>query len=136
MHTPMLLEQPKKTFSLQEANRSLIYIERVVQDVVDVYSCIMALRRRMDIQPGDAIDASPVAKEYDQAMTRLGVLVDELNGVGVELRDFELGVVDFPGLVGGKEVCWCWRLGETEVITWHGPEEGFMRRQPVAALAG
>lgn len=53
---------------------------------------------------------------------------------GIVLRDIATGLLDFPALVAGRQVWLCWRLGEERVGYWHGLEEGFPGRQPLAEL--
>ena len=60
--------------------------------------------------------------------------VQELNALGVELKDYYTGLVDFPGWMNGHEVYLCWRLGEPEVAHWHELDAGFAGRQE--ALGG
>ena len=60
-------------------------------------------------------------------MDHLSDLFDELHQVGVELKDFEKGLLDFPAVHEGREICLCWHRGEQCVGAWHeldaGPEE-------------
>src|SRR5918911_520443 len=57
--------------------------------------------------------------------------VDELNALGVQVKDLDDGLVDFPAWRGDEEVLLCWRLGEDEVAFWHGADEGFAGRKPL-----
>jgi hypothetical protein len=50
------------------------------------------------------------------------------------VKDLELGLVDFPGLVAGQgdePVNLCWKHGETAVRFWHGFDEGYAHRKPL-----
>lgn len=123
----------RKRFSVEEANRALPYVQRVVEDVVAVYSHIVELRRQLeDLGAGE--EALDLERQYEDAMDRLGDLVDELHLVGVELKDFEKGLVDFPASVAGREVLLCWRRGESAVAYFHETDAGYADRQPVEAL--
>jgi hypothetical protein len=62
-----------------------------------------------------------------------GVL--RLDSLGITLRDIESGLIDFPALVSGRQVCLCWRLGEDAVEWWHELTAGFSGRRPLAELA-
>jgi len=57
--------------------------------------------------------------------------VEELNRLGVLVKDLDRGLVDFPALRQGEEVLLCWQVGEDEVAFWHGVEEGFAGRKPL-----
>jgi hypothetical protein len=58
-------------------------------------------------------------------------LLEELKAVGCELKDFELGLVDFYALLDDRLVFLCWRLGEPRVEYWHEVDAGIAGRQPV-----
>ena len=53
---------------------------------------------------------------------------------GIVLRDIATGLLDFPALAAGRQVWLCWRLGEDHVEYWHGTDEGFAGRKPLAQL--
>ena len=57
--------------------------------------------------------------------------IDELQGLGIELKDPNVGLIDFPAMLEGRVVYLCWRLGEGEISHWHELESGFAGRQPV-----
>lgn len=52
----------------------------------------------------------------------------------IVLRDISTGLLDFPALAAGRPVWLCWRLGEDRVAFWHGTDEGFGGRKPLATL--
>ena len=123
----------KKYFSVAEANRALPYITRVIDDVISVYDNIVTLRRKLERYP-DTIESIDAERDYERSMDRLSSLVDELNDVGVELKDFEKGLVDFPALYDDREVLLCWRKGEHQVDHWHEVDAGVAGRHPVDTL--
>ena len=57
--------------------------------------------------------------------------VEELQSLGVLVKDLDEGLVDFPARLDDQEVLLCWRLGEPEVAFWHGFDEGFAGRKPL-----
>ena len=59
----------------------------------------------------------------------------EIGELGIELRDIERGLVDFPALVAGRPIWLCWRLGEESVGWWHDRDKGFEARRRIADLA-
>ena len=60
--------------------------------------------------------------------------VNQIHGLGAQVKDADEGLVDFPTLRDGEEVLLCWKLGEDEVAFWHGLEDGFAGRRPVEEL--
>ena len=57
--------------------------------------------------------------------------VEELTALGVQVKDLDTGLVDFPAWRDGEEVLLCWRLGEDEIAWWHTLDGGFAGRQPL-----
>jgi hypothetical protein len=122
----------KTYFTVAEANQALPYVARIIEDVTAVYRRIVDLRRRLE--QAQAGQDENLEREYEHSMDRLSQLVDELHAVGVELKDFEKGLVDFPAWHEGREVLLCWKKGEDEVAYWHETDAGYAGRQPVAQI--
>ncbi len=131
---PAFADAPLKTFTVDEANRALPYVQRVAEDIVEAYGDVKQLRRTLDAQIVNGEDTTLMDRHYEQAMDRLGGLMDELKAVGCELRDFEQGLIDFPADQDGREVMLCWQLGEPRVSHWHEVDEGFADRRDIASL--
>jgi len=69
---------------------------------------------------------------YANILTELTVEMSELDSLGVQLKDFERGLVDFPSLRDGKVVLLCWQMGEgDELEWWHDVDAGFAGRTPL-----
>jgi len=134
--TPTKTTYSRKTFCVEEANRALPFVTRVVSDIVDLHEQIVLCRRTMErIEMGlHGGDQRVYEAEYRTSMTRLRDLVHELDLVGVDLLDFERGLISFPTLHDGREAALSWHLGEQEVAYWHEPEGGMDSRVPIASL--
>jgi hypothetical protein len=70
-------------------------------------------------------------KELEQLIQTMQELVDELSSFGCELKDPNMGLIDFLSLRDGREVYLCWHLGEEHINFWHYPDAGFAGRQPL-----
>lgn len=126
----------RRTFCVEEANRALPFVNRVVSDIVDLHEQIVLCRRTMErIEMGlHGGEQSAYEVEYRRSMSRLRDLVRELDLVGVDLLDFERGLISFPTLHDGREAALSWHLGEAEVLYWHEPESGLEARESIATL--
>ncbi len=131
---PVQRLRSRSLFTLAEAEGALTYIERVVRDVTQTYTDVKRLRREMRM--GTESGSVATGRAYQAAMDRLGELVDELDTVGVDLKDFEKGVVDFPSWHDGREVLLCWTLGEPRIARWHEVDAGRVGPRPVGMLRG
>ena len=126
----------RRTFCVEEANRALPFVSRVIEDIVDLHEQIVLCRRTLErIEMGlHGGESSAYEAEYRRSMNRLRELVRELDLVGVDLLDFERGLISFPTLHDGREAALSWQLGEPEVEYWHEPEAGVESREPIATL--
>jgi len=123
----------KKYFSIGEANEALNYVSRVANDIADRYQRAVEVRRRIE-RPGTNKSLKRLRDEYESLMDELNEFIDELALVGVELKDFERGLIDFPALHEGREVYLCWQRGEGSIHAWHEVDAGFAGRQDVQTL--
>jgi hypothetical protein len=105
-----------------------------------------AFRARESAVIGDLIADETADSGDDPELRRLRLrmrgIVDQmqadvawLDDRGIVLRDIATGLLDFPALTAGRPVWLCWRLGEDRVEFWHGDDEGFAGRRPLAELA-
>ncbi|MBM3726514.1 MAG: DUF2203 family protein [Acidobacteria bacterium] len=69
--------------------------------------------------------------QRDQSMGALKRLLEEIHELGCQVKDLDIGLLDFPTLYRGEEVLLCWKLGETGISFWHGLTEGFRGRKAI-----
>jgi hypothetical protein len=70
--------------------------------------------------------------ERDKALRKAKDAIAEINAIGVQVKDLDMGLLDFPCKVeSGEIVLLCWKLGETAITHWHGLEEGYAGRKPI-----
>jgi hypothetical protein len=124
---------PSRRFTLEQANKSLPLVKRIVADIVAQHSRAAASREMLEHLTA-AKDVAGAQAELEASITRLQDLIDELSDVGVELKDYEKGLVDFVGRHDGRDVYLCWKLGEEQITHWHELETGFSGRKPVSTL--
>jgi hypothetical protein len=123
----------RRFFTLEQANRSLPYVSRIIEDIRSAYQQAMTLQQRMDRpMPDDTLQS--LQQDYQQSIDRLNRFVEELSAVGVELKDYDMGLVDFPARHEGREVCLCWRRGEAKIEAWHEVDSGFAGRQEIGSF--
>ena len=116
-------------FTPDKANRTLPLVRVVVRDI---------LERGRELRSLAEKGAS--SEELRGVKADIAVLTNELERIGCSYRDwnFDVGLVDFPAVMNGEEVCLCWRSDEEEVIWYHTPESGYAGRKriPTALLRG
>ncbi len=116
----------RRVFTPREANLALPLVRRIVADVVEQYRELLALAQQYERQP------SPELKDEIHTIDdRLRDLIEEIGDIGVQLKDLEVGLVDFPARANGHDILLCWKLGEPAVAFWHDCNAGFAGRQSI-----
>ena len=125
--------RPVRRFTLDQANRALPLVRRIVTDIVRTHASAANFRELLE-RAAAARDQKSIQADMDRAVDRLAELIDELADIGVELKDYENGLVDFIGRHDGRDVYLCWKLGEERITHWHELSAGFAGRKPVSLL--
>jgi hypothetical protein len=128
-HAP---SQPVRKFTLEQANKSLPLVKRIVADIVKMHE--RATQNQLRLEKAKGSDQQAAQRELDASVDRLQDLVDELSDVGCELKDYQTGLIDFVGRHEGRDVYLCWKLGEEKITHWHELDGGFAGRKPVSQL--
>ena len=126
----------RRHFTVERANRSLVLIRRIVADVIVGHQQMLDLQEIVEAAAasgkGARVDRS--RRRLTDTVERLRRCLEELADIGVELRDWGLGVVDFPAMAGGREIFLCWQFGEPRIEYWHELEAGDAGRRPLESL--
>lgn len=130
--SPVIRREKRRLFDLDEANRSLVYVSKIVDDICETYQTALDIQQRRDELVAE--HAEPLMANYNNAVRQLNGYVEELAAAGVELKDYELGLVDFPAEHDGRTIAFCWKRGESEIRGWHEAEAGYTDRQPLDSL--
>ena len=77
------------------------------------------------------VEVGELRTSLEQAHDALRGLLKELNELGVQVKDMDTGLLDFPAVVDGEQALLCWRVGEPRIAFWHTPEAGFAGRRPL-----
>lgn len=124
-----------KLFTVAEANALLPVVREILKK-------IQTARRKLGSYRNEASVAAAQAEQggggfgaglrYADLLIDLTSRTNELEVLGVQLKDFDRGLVDFPSLREGRVVLLCWQIGEgDEVEWWHDVEDGFAGRTPI-----
>jgi len=119
-------------YSVEEANRTLPYVEAIVREVRERYRTIKE-RGQLHKDLTDAKKIAALKDEIRDEAERIHACMGELEAIGAELKDYDLGLVDFPAEYEGRSIQLCWKYGEEKILHWHEEEGGFDGRQPVPA---
>ena len=130
-----------RTFTLPEAQRLLPILESLLKTAIsskklveDVDGELQEIAHRVFLNGGTLIRVVEVARrkaECEKAIQRAKDAVAEIHATGVQVKDLDIGLLDFPCKVEGEIVLLCWKLGEDKITHWHSTEEGFAGRKPI-----
>jgi hypothetical protein len=130
----------QRYFTPEEANALLPSVRPVVEQLVEHRRALARAHekraefRRITGGNGGGLDAQVPAEieaEASAATEGISRCVEELGALGVEVKDAERGLVDFPALRDGEDILLCWELGEDEIRYWHTLDGGFAGRRPL-----
>jgi len=134
----------RRLFKVEEANAALPLVKVIVRDIAELARELREREERLsrlEPSPGGAMDKAyqeeleQAKADFEHDQEKLHEYARELNELGVELKDHNTGLVDFPCWMDGRVVFLCWRLGEPEVAYWHEVDSGFSGRQKLTARA-
>jgi hypothetical protein len=130
-----------RTFTLDEAQDLLPVLESLLRGAIDgkkliesVDAELQAIAHKIFLSGGMSINVVHLARrkaQREKAVQRVKDAMAEIDAMGVQVKDLDIGLLDFPCEVDGQIVLLCWKLGEQSITHWHGVSEGFAGRKPV-----
>lgn len=130
-----------KTFTLDEAQSLLPVLEALLRRALEAKSAaenveaeLAEITRRIHIAGGMRVDIASVVRlrgELESHLQRVRETIAEIDTIGVQVKDIETGLLDFPCRIDDETVLLCWRMGESAIEHWHTVEAGFKGRQPI-----
>jgi hypothetical protein len=128
-------------FTLRQAERLLPDVERGLRDALfhksEAEKAHGELEQASDhirMAGGSRVNPSKLLALRAHRDTSAAALKDALEQVeetGAQIKDLDIGLIDFLARFHDNDVCLCWKLGETGINFWHGLEEGFRGRKPI-----
>jgi hypothetical protein len=123
-----------KLFTLAEANELLPSVRYKLEAIQRLYAKLETYREpaRAAAAAAERGGGMEGGARYVKALYEIGKLTTDLHEMGVQLKDYSRGLIDFPSMREGRIVLLCWQLGEDERIEWwHDIEAGFAGRKPL-----
>jgi hypothetical protein len=130
-----------RIFSLDEAQMLLPILESLLRQgingkklIEDVDNELQETAHRVFLNGGTMLNVVHLARrkaEREKAIRRVKDALAEIDATGVQVKDLDVGLLDFPCKVEGEVLLLCWKLGEATITHWHGTSEGFSGRKPI-----
>ncbi len=135
-----------RTFTLSEAQTLLPVVESLLRRAQaagartsELEREMQELSRRIFMAGGMHVDVAQAARrraEREKTLQEARDTLAEMEEIGVQVKDLEKGLLDFPSVMEGQDVLLCWKQGEGEIGYWHTAEDGFAGRKPLDARHG
>ncbi len=135
-----------RTFTLEEAQSLLPVLESLLKRAIEgrrsaqtVESGLNEVAQRIYFAGGMRVDTVEIARqraESDAHLKRVQESIAEIDAIGVQVKDLEAGLLDFPCRVDDEIVLLCWRMGETAIEHWHTRNPGFRGASPWMIASG
>lgn len=130
-----------RTFTLEEAHTLLPILESLLKQAIqgkklieEVDAELQETAHRVFLSGGMLLNVVQLARrkaEREKAIRRVKDALAEIDATGVQVKDLDIGLLDFPCKVEGEILLLCWKFGEAQITHWHGTNEGFAGRKPV-----
>jgi hypothetical protein len=130
-----------KTFTLEQAHALLPVLKSLLKQAMTSKQLLdkmekefQDLRHRILLSGGLSVDIPAVARrraERDKVTQEAKDALAEIHSIGVQVKDLDMGLLDFPCALEDEVVLLCWKYGEEKIGFWHGQQEGFKGRKPV-----
>ncbi|HZC43639.1 MAG TPA: DUF2203 domain-containing protein [Acidobacteriaceae bacterium] len=130
-----------KTFSLEEAQTLVPVLESLMKNAMEakktaeaIVQELQQLSQRIFLNGGTLVHIASVAQRralQDKSVQQVKDTLEEIDSIGVQVKDLDSGLLDFPCRLGEEIVLLCWKMGETEIRHWHTMEGRFAGRQTV-----
>ena len=129
----------RKLWTVEEADRALPQLREILSVLVEQKKTAdLAERALAELQ--EHIRGNGHGMEREVAHRRLRVRdalaqvrqgIEQIRRMGCEIKDLDIGLVDFPSVLHGQEVLLCWQISEPAVLYWHEFDKGFASRKPL-----
>jgi len=130
-----------RTFTLDQAQMLLPVLESLLKQAIqskklieEVDAEVQETAHRIFMNGGMLVNVIHLAQRKaarEKAIQRAKDAVAEIDATGVQVKDLDVGLLDFPCKVEGETVLLCWKLGETKIAFWHDTTTGFAGRKPI-----
>ncbi len=122
-----------KTFTHEEASALLPQVRALLEELLTIRDQVIAGGATLEsiLRHASGNGGNKAGGKYVLLLQRFHASLEMMQGLGVELKDLEQGLVDFPSYRDGELVYLCWKRGEDTIAYWHTIDSGFAGRKPL-----
>jgi hypothetical protein len=121
-------------FTLQQANEALKIVRPLMDEVMQIRQRMLANQPEIwsAVKKSAGNGGNPMLSKMVVDFEKFDALIHKMQDAGAQIKDINIGLLDFSALKDGREVCLCWQHGEGDIAYWHEVETGYAGRQPIA----
>jgi hypothetical protein len=122
-------------FTPVKANRILPEVKVKFANILMQRNSIMDLQAELNSVVNQELSHESLfikKSQVNRAITEMYRDIEDLEGLGILIKSFDEGLLDFPSKRFNEEVWLCWKIGEDKIKFWHGKNEGFLGRKPLS----
>jgi hypothetical protein len=120
----------KKHYTREEARALLPEIRRWLERVNGLRKDVERLERRLSQMAAQTTDfGGETVNDWIRALADMQEVLVEFQRRQIFIKDLDRGLIDFPAIIGGREVFLCWESDEDDIEFWHDLESGFAGRE-------
>lgn len=122
-----------KYFTVEEANALLPYIIPLVEHLLHLRQRVLARHEELIpvMEKGGWNSGGRAASEAADLFRQIEATIEAIHRTGAQVKDINVGLIDFPALRNGREVLLCWQYGEPRIAYWHSLRTGYAGRRPI-----
>jgi hypothetical protein len=130
-----------RLFTLAEARKLLPQVGRLLREAIEYKAdyqqaerVLQAFSSQITIMGGMQVDRERILEartQRERFAERLKQAIESIHSTGCEVKDLDMGLLDFPSRFRGQDVYLCWKLDEPDIDYWHGRSEGFAGRKAI-----
>jgi len=119
-----------KHYTLEQARVLLPQIRKWLKQMVDLRSVLEAHDRKVEalMEPGCDV-GGPLVNRWVEVMGNIKEVLLEFHRREIQIKDLDRGLIDFPAVIGGREVFLCWEQDEEDIEFWHDLDAGYAGRE-------
>lgn len=128
-------------FRIEDAERLLPDVQAAIEGAIRLRKehaiseeQIRRALQRIAMLGGSLVNRDAIMQERDRkdaSAAAFEAAIEKIHSYGCQVKDLDVGLIDFPTRLRGREVLLCWKLGERGIEWWHGLDEGFAGRKRI-----
>lgn len=127
-----MAHQFKQHYTRDEARALLPRVKKWLTQLQYLRDRLKKIEPRLEAlrKTGEDLGGATI-EESVRLQAELREVFREFHDRDIQIKDLDRGLLDFPAIVGGREVFLCWEQGENDIEYWHDLDTGYAGREPL-----